>query len=50
MHEAGQLVAVQEHPGTPGLAAHHVLNMVGKRVVVIGERDQFIAIRMGENP
>ena len=47
--EADQFVAVEKHPGAPGLAGDHVFNMLGEWVVVILERYQGVASRLREH-
>ena len=45
MDKADQLVAVEQHPRAPGLAAQHVLNVFLERVIVVMKRDEFVAVR-----
>ncbi|MGH7994380.1 MAG: hypothetical protein ACREDQ_12740, partial [Limisphaerales bacterium] len=49
MHKAGQLVAVQHHSRASALAAQYILNMILERVIVIVERDEFVAIGLREH-
>ena len=46
MHEAGQLVAVQNHAAATGLAEHHVVNVFFKRVVLVVKRNEGVALRI----
>jgi uncharacterized membrane protein len=49
MHKADQFVAVQNHSTAAGLPLQHVFNVIFKRVVVVFERDELVAVRMGEH-
>src|SRR6185437_6518433 len=50
VNEAEQFLDVEQHPGASTLAAHHVLDVVFKRILVIPQWDQFIAAGAGEGP
>ena len=50
MHKARQLVAVQNHSAATGLAAQDIFNVFYKRVVVVMQRNERVALRVGKRP
>src|ERR1051326_5005428 len=42
MHEADQLITVEEHAGSPGLAAENILDMLLESVILVTERYELV--------
>src|ERR1041385_650953 len=49
MHEADQLIAVEEHSGSPGLSAENVLDMLFESVILVAQGNELVPVWVGKD-